>query len=123
MDDGRKKILVIDDSPTILGSVSHMLGSKYKVYCAKSGFKAIEIITMTPPDLIFLDFAMPDLDGKDTYEVIKQLPGMKDVPIVFLTSMADADRVKELLCLRPAGYLLKPPMPFRILETARKYLE
>ena len=123
MQDGRKKILIIDDSSVTLGSVSHMLGSKYKVFCANSGLKAIEIITMNPPDLIFLDFKMPELDGKDTYEVIKQFPGMEDVPIVFLTSMADSDCVKELLRLRPAGYLLKPPLPFRVLEVAKKYLE
>ena len=85
MEDGRKKILVIDDSPTILGSVSHMLGSKYKVYCAKSGLNAIGIINTNPPDLIFLDFAMPELDGKDTYDVIKQMSGTEGVPIVFLT--------------------------------------
>lgn len=122
MNDERKKVLVIDDSSLILGSVSHMLGDKYKVYCATSGPKAMEIIEVNQPDLIFLDYAMPEFNGKDTYEFIKQHPGMERVPIIFLTAMSDAGHVKELIQLKPAGYLLKPPTPFKILEAAQKYL-
>ena len=122
MENGRKKILVIDDSSMILGSLSHMLGSKYKVYCATSGPKAMDIIEVNPPDLIFLDYAMPDFNGKDTYEFIKQHPGMEDVPIIFLTAMSDPGHVKELIGLKPAGCLLKPPSPFTILEAAQTYL-
>ncbi len=122
MEDERKKILVIDDSAMILSSVSRMLGSKYKVFCATSGPKAIQIIEVNPPDLIFLDYAMPEFNGKDTYEFIKQHPGMENVPIIFLTAISDADRVKELIGLKPAGYLLKPPTPFKLLEAAQKYL-
>jgi CheY-like chemotaxis protein len=122
MDDERKKVLVIDDSPMILSSVSSMLGKKYKVYSACSGPKAIDIIEVQPPDLIFLDYAMPEFNGKDTYEFIKQHPGMADVPIVFLTGVSDVEHVKELLKLKPAGYLLKPPTPFKLLETAQKYI-
>ena len=47
---------------------------------------------------------------------------MKRVPIIFLTAMSDAGHVKELIQLKPAGYLLKPPTPFKILEAAQKYL-
>ncbi len=122
MEDERKKILVIDDSAMILSSVSHMLGSKYKVYCATSGPKAMDIIEVNPPDLIFLDYTMPDFNGKDTYEFIKQHPGMEDVPIIFLTAMSNPEQVKELISLKPAGYLLKPPSPFKILEAAQKFL-
>ena len=122
MGDERKKVLVIDDSAMILSSVSNMLGGKYKVYCATSGPKAMDIIEVTPPDLIFLDYAMPDFNGKDTYEFIKQHPGMENVPIIFLTAMSDPGHVKELIGLKPAGYLLKPTSPFKILEAAQKYL-
>ena len=122
MEGERKKILIIDDSAMILSSVSNILGGKYKVYCATSGPKAMDIIEVTPPDLIFLDYAMPDVNGKDTYEFIKQHPGMEDVPIIFLTGMSDPGHVKELIGLKPAGYLLKPPSPFKILEAAQKYL-
>lgn len=122
MEGERKKILIIDDSAMILSSVSNILGGKYKVYCATSGPKAMDIIEVTPPDLIFLDYAMPDFNGKDTYEFIKQHPGMEDVPIIFLTGMSDPGHVKELIGLKPAGYLLKPVSPFKILEAAQKYL-
>lgn len=122
MSDDKKKILVIDDSTMILGSVSHILGGKYKVYCATSGPKAMEIIEEQPPQLIFLDYEMPEFNGKDTYEFIKQHPGMEDVPIIFLTAISDAEHVKELIALKPAGYLLKPPSPFKILEAAQKHL-
>lgn len=118
----KKKILVIDDSAMILSSVSHILGGKYKVYCATSGPKAMEIIEVNPPDLIFLDYAMPDFNGKDTFEFIRQHPGMEDVPIIFLTAMSDVEHVRELIALKPAGYLLKPPSSFKILEAVQKCL-
>jgi CheY-like chemotaxis protein len=123
MEDRRKKkVLVVDDSPMILSSVSKMLGQKYKVFCASSGMVAIDIIKVQTPDLIFLDYAMPEFNGKDVYEILKVYPGMEDVPIVFLTGMSDREHVKELLELRPAGYLLKPPSPFKIVKMAEKYL-
>lgn len=118
----KKKILVIDDSAMILSSVSHILGGKYKVYCATSGPKAMEIIEVNPPDLIFLDYAMPDFNGKDTFEFIRLHPGMEDVPIIFLTAMSDVEHVRELIALKPAGYLLKPPSSFKILEAVQKCL-
>lgn len=122
MDEKRKKILIIDDNVMMLNSVSHMLSKKYKVFCATSGPKAMEIIEVQPPDLIFLDYEMPEFDGKVTYEFIKQHPGMEEVPIIFLTAVSDAGHVKELLKLQPAGYLLKPPTPFKLLGTAQKFL-
>lgn len=122
MEDKRKKVLIIDDNAMLLNSVSHILGKKYKVFCAISGPKAMEIIEVQPPDLIFLDYEMPEFNGKETYEFIKQHPGMEKVPIIFLTAVSDAEHVKELLKLHPAGYLLKPPTPFKLLGTAQKFL-
>ena len=67
MEGERKKILIIDDSAMILSSVSNILGGKYKVYCATSGPKAMDIMERSAPVLFSLHYAMPDFYGKNSY--------------------------------------------------------
>ena len=61
------------------------------------------------PDIVLLDYEMPGMNGSSTFEMILQIDDIKDIPVVFLTSVSDAKRVKEVLEKHPAGYILKPP--------------
>lgn len=116
MDEDRKRVLVIDDCAMMLNSVSNMLSREYNVFCAISAKKAMEIIDKKSPQVILLDYEMPDCNGKEAFEKIRKHPGMEHVPIIFLTAVADREHVKELLRLRPNGYLLKPPEPNRLKQ-------
>ena len=60
------------------------------------------------PDLILLDYEMPEMNGKQVLEKIREQEEYADVPVVFLTSMDSRETVIELLALQPAGYILKP---------------
>ena len=85
----RKRILIVDDSVVLLRMMKNLLHDKYDVSMVKSGNEAISFLKRSMPDLIFLDYDMPDGDGKETFEQIKQMEQVKDIPVVFLTSTRD----------------------------------
>lgn len=105
---GPKHILIVDDSPVILRSMKAMLEKKYQVSVATSGSQAMTSIGRKRPDLILLDYEMPVCDGKMTLEMIRQDDEMKDIPVIFLTGVADKAHIEAVLKLKPAGYFLKP---------------
>lgn len=113
----RKHILLVDDDPTLLRGLKTLLWEKYKVSMATSGAQAMLILGKEMPDLIFLDYEMPVCDGRQTLQMIREMEETKDVPVVFLTGIADKEHVEAILELKPAGYLLKPPVAATILQT------
>ena len=76
--------------------------------------------TKQRPDVILLDYEMPVCDGRQTLEMIRADEEMKDIPVIFLTGVNDRENIQAVLRLRPAGYLLKPAVPERRIETIEK---
>lgn len=101
-------ILIIDDNALVLRNMKVLLDERYSVAVAASATQAYMAMEKRKPDLILLDYDMPEINGKELYVKFKKDEEYKDIPIVFLTSAADANIVQELLSLRPAGYVLKP---------------
>ncbi len=88
-----KKILVIDDEPQILLMVSTRLKANgYEVVTAFSGEQGLSRAAKEAPDLILLDHVMPEMDGDEVLDRLKQDPATKPIPVVMFT--ADAKRVK-----------------------------
>jgi len=80
-------ILIVDDEEDILEFLEYNLKKEdFEVYVASSGRKAIEIAQKVSPDLIILDVMMPDLDGIETCKELRDLPGLKNTLIAFLTA-------------------------------------
>ena len=83
----KSTILIVDDEEDILEFLQYNLKKEnFQVYTASSGRKAIEIAQETSPDLIRLDVMMPELDGIETCKELRELPGMKNTLIAFLTA-------------------------------------
>jgi len=118
-----KKIMLVDDSAVMLRNLKSMLDSKYVVLLATSGKQALSAIPEKKPDLVMLDYKMPDLDGKAVFEAMQADEYMKDIPVVFLTSVADSKTIHSILALKPAGYILKPPDQEKIMETVLEILK
>lgn len=116
-------ILVVDDFGMLLRQIRMMLKEKYNVEVATNGVQAMSAIGRMKPDLILLDYAMPVHNGKKVFEVLKLSEETKDIPVVFLTGVSDNERVEEIINLRPAGYLLKPPNKERLIEMIENVLE
>lgn len=103
----KKKILVVDDSMTVRQSMMELFSKDYEVSAVESGVAAIRVITLNRPDLILLDYEMPVVDGKQTLEMLRSEKEFTSIPVIFLTGRGDAQSVKNVLDLKPAGYLLK----------------
>ena len=110
MDEEKQKhILIVDDSAVTLRSVKALLDRKYRISLATSGEMAIKTMQRSIPDLVLLDYEMPDCDGKQTLEMIRSDEMLKDIPVMFLTGVADKQHIASVLELNPVGYMLKPP--------------
>ncbi len=103
----RKHILVVDDSGTMLSTIKGWLQDKYRVTPVNSALNAITFLSKQQPDLILLDYEMPACSGKQFLEMIRNDVESADIPVIFLTGRDDAESVKSVLALKPAGYLLK----------------
>ncbi len=117
MDETRRKILVVDDSGVMLRHIKEILQSNYDICIAISGKMALKQFEEQHPDLILLDYEMPEMNGKETFEVIRKLPGGEEIPIIYLTSMDDKKTILELMLQKPAGYILKPPNRIKLIES------
>ncbi len=112
----KKHIIVVDDNPVLLRNMRNMLQDKYRVSLATSAAQCMKAMGQDRPDLIILDYEMPVVDGKQTLEMIRAEEDYKDVPVIFLTGIADKEHVDAVLDLKPAGYFVKPPMQTKIIN-------
>ena len=99
---------------TIRHSIKQLLEPEYEVAQAESGVAAIRTITLNRPDLVLLDYEMPVVDGKQTLEMLRFDKNFATIPVIFLTGRDDPELVRDLLSMKPAGYLLKYLKPDQI---------
>lgn len=103
------KVLIVDDSSIQLHVLSDLLKSNnFEVFVAESGEEALELLKYQHPHLILLDVIMPGIDGFETCRKIKADSKMKDIPIIFMTALADtASKVKGFQA-GAIDYITKP---------------
>jgi len=102
-------IFIIDDNPSNVKVLSETLKSfDYKTLVAMDGLSGIQKITKSLPDLILLDILMPEIDGFETCQRLKQSEVTRNIPVIFMTALAStADKVKGLK-LGAVDYVTKP---------------
>lgn len=117
-------LLVVDDVPANLSILSEFLGEAgFKVLVAQDGKRAIEKARHVHPNLILLDVMMPGMDGFETCRHLKSQPNTKDIPIIFMTAMADTvDKVKGF-SLGAADYITKPIQYEEVLARINTHLQ
>ncbi len=118
---GKKKVLVVDDSDFMLVAMRQILGSDYEVLTATSGLSAFRSITLDRPDLVLLDYEMPVCNGSQILEMIRSEQGFADIPVIFLTSRVDKESVRKVLELKPQGYLSKSLSPELVKKEVDKF--
>ena len=104
----QKHILVVDDDVNMLKLLRMFLQDTYKVSVVDSGKLALDFVVKHTPDLILLDYMMPLFDGPHVMEILRKREETKHVPILFLTSVSERDKILKCLALNPQGYLIKP---------------
>jgi putative two-component system response regulator len=103
----------VDDTVTNIDVLVKALGSIYDIAVATNGTSALEIARKAPPDLILLDIAMPGMDGYEVCTHLKRHRRTKDIPVIFLTAMAEVENKTRGFELGAVDYITKP---FEILE-------
>jgi two-component system, NtrC family, sensor kinase len=102
-------ILIVDDTPNnirVLFDILH--GAGFKVSVVKSGELALEKVPFIQPDLILLDVMMPGIDGFETCRRLKVDESTKDIPIIFMTALADVENKVKGLQIGAVDYIIKP---------------
>lgn len=116
-------ILVVDDTPDNLFLMSGLLKDLYKVKVASGGEKALRIAQSdNPPDLILLDVMMPDMDGYEVCRRLKENPGTRDIPVIFLTAKSAVDDERMGFELGACDYIAKPVSPPIVLARVKNHL-
>jgi len=104
-----KKLLLIDDNTFHLSVAEEILKDNYEVTTAISAKEALGFLSKgLIPNLIILDILMPDIDGWETFNLIKGISLLRDVPIAFLTSLDGDDDKKEANRMGAADFITKP---------------
>lgn len=98
------KILIIDDEEMILSMMKKCLQEKFSVYTADSAKRALELLTVTP-DMILLDINMPEMDGLELCQLIRE---HISCPIIFLTARVTEQDVIKGLSVGGDDYITKP---------------
>ena len=106
---GRPVLLAVDDSEDLLALMRKVLSADYVMLTAANPGDAISLAAGDPrPDLVLLDIEMPDVSGFEVCQALKAEPATAHIPVVFLTSKAEAEAQIEAFGLGAVDYLIKP---------------
>ncbi len=118
------KVLVIDDEPDILEFLAYNLRKEnYEVYSASNGRDGIELARKYNPHLILLDIMMPEMDGIETCEQIRTIPGLDRTIVAFLT--ARGEDYSQIAGFDAGGddYITKPVKPKVLISRIKALLK
>ncbi len=118
-----KTILVIDDDKMNLDRDEYILQQEgFNVVTAQSGIEGISAMCEGGIDLVLLDIDMPEINGIQTLKAIRAREEFSNIPVVFLTSIADFDHVKEAGRLGAVDYVRKPFRKQDLVDRVNKIL-
>ena len=119
------EILVVDDSKVMREMVIACLRGLSDAHFvqAGSGLEAIERLSLSPFDLVFLDLNMPDIGGLEVIQFIREQEALKALPIVIVTTRGDEDSRSRCLAAGATRFMTKPFDPDGIMAVALDVLE
>jgi len=125
MDSGKSLILVVDDNPQNLKVLGNILkeNSKYGLAFAMNGFEAIDFISRDKPDMVLLDIMMPDMDGYEVCEKIKQNPDTAEIPVIFITAKTEPEDIVRGFQAGGVDYVTKPFHEAELLMRIKTHME
>jgi len=119
---GKKRVLVVDDDPAIVEMLVELLerDGRFEVRTASTGFDAGLRTKEFRPDVIVLDYMLPDINGNAVIRSIRSDPSLEDVRIVIVSGVVSREEVESLLRCGADGFLQKP---FSIEQLVRRITE
>ena len=119
----KKLVLVVDDTPTDIAVISGVLKDSFRIKVATNGKKALAIARASDkPDLILLDVVMPGMDGYEVCRHLKATPATREIPVIFLTGVTDAENEEKGFEIGAVDYIHKPFSPPIVLARVKTQL-
>jgi DNA-binding response OmpR family regulator len=118
-----KTVLIVDDELSILVPLQFLMEKEgYTAKLAQSGKEAIEKISAVCPDLVLLDIMLPDLDGYEIYQMIRQRAEWESIRIIFLTAKNRDTDMARGLAMGADAYITKPFSNTQLIEKIRELI-
>ena len=119
----KKKILIVEDEESLLKLESILLTSKgYDVRGVANGQEALDAVAEEKPDLILLDIMLPEIDGFEVCQRIKDDPDTKDIPVIMLTAKKSREDMARGEKVGADWYITKPFKSVMVIETIQRFL-
>src|SRR3981081_625791 len=119
----RDVALVVDDSPETLRLLTDALdGAGMTVMVAMDGAAAVATVHQITPDIVLLDAVMPGMDGFETCRRLKRDAGLSNVPVIFMTGLAETEHIVRGLEAGGVDYVTKPIVIEEMLARIRVHL-
>jgi DNA-binding response OmpR family regulator len=119
----RKKILLVDDSSTVLLLERMILSkSEYDVVTAKDGLEGVEKAMAEKPDLILMDVMMPRMDGFEACRKLRSQDGTKGIPVIMVSTRTELESIAAGHSNGYSGYVTKPINGLELLAKVRTCL-
>lgn len=118
-----KTILIVDDNKLNLATARTVLNDEYKVIPVMKGQQALTYLESGECDIILLDIKMPEMDGFEVLQKIREMEQCRNIPVIFLT--ADTDVETETRCFKAGAvdFIAKPFVPEVMLSRISRILE
>ena len=119
----RPTLLLVDDTPDNLMLLSKLLRDDYRVRLAQNGAKALDICTSDdPPDLVLLDIMMPEMDGFEVAQRMREHPASESIPVIFVTALTGTDARLKGMDLGAVDFITKPIDPALLKPRVRNFM-
>jgi len=119
----KQKILIVEDEESLLKLESILLTSKgYEVRGVSNGKEALEAIEEEKPDLVLLDIMLPEIDGFEVCQRIKEDPKTRDIPVIMLTAKKSREDMARGEKVGADWYITKPFKSVMVIETIQRFL-
>lgn len=119
----KSTILIVDDETDILDLIEYNLNKEgFRVMTAEDGERGLEQMRQTKPDLVLLDIMMPKMDGITVVEHMRKDPGLKEIPVIFLTARSDEKTEVRGLDVGADDFLTKPISTAKLVSRIKAVL-
>lgn len=120
--DQRPRLLLVDDEPTNLQVLRHILQADYRLLFATDGERALQVAREQLPDLVLLDIMMPHMDGYAVCRALKADAATASIPVIFITALTDSQDETAGFDVGGVDYLTKPVSPPVVRARVRTHL-
>lgn len=125
MENRKNRVLVLDDDPKIAKMIKTILEAEedFEITSSESGFGAGLVVAQWEPDVILLDFLMPEVDGFEVTRQLRKDNKTKEIPIIAITVLRDKKKVQKMYEAGVTDYLAKPFKSTELVDKVRKCIK